>query len=98
LESFDGIIYSDYSHTKPLIKPDTQAYLKAMELVGQTNPSKIHFVDDKIEYIISAARSGWNAIHKCSAEKCQSHEVPSISTLLELRNQLPQFFSQNRTK
>lgn len=97
LESFDGIIYSDYNHTKALIKPDAKAYAQAMELVGQTQPSSVHFVDDKIEYIVSAARAGWKAIHKCPTGKCESREIPSISNLSELRNQLPQFFRQNRT-
>lgn len=96
MESFDGIIYQDYSLGMNITKFDPQAYQQAMELVGQRNPTKIFFVDDILEYAVQAVKAGWNVIHKDgigSREKPKGSNVSSVSSLIELRVLLPDLFN-----
>lgn len=92
LDSFDGIIYSDYNLDKYHIKPHPEAYTQAMKLIGQDDPAKIFFVDDKEVYAIAASEAGWNVLHKSDIEKADRTEFGSVISLMDLRRKFPDLF------
>ena len=86
-DCFSGII--DVRALRFLCKPDRQAYVRALELAGETNPEKCVLLDDSIRNLIPAHQAGFTTVLVGSP---QHHETADYS--IQNLKDLPQVFNQ----
>jgi pyrimidine 5'-nucleotidase len=86
-DCFTGII--DVRALGFLCKPDQQAYIRALEMAGETNPGNCVLLDDSIRNLIPAFQAGFTTVLVGSAEQVQSADY-SITRVKDL----PQVFKQ----
>lgn len=86
-DCFSGII--DVRALGFLCKPDRQAYVRALELAGETNPEKCVLLDDSIRNLIPAHQAGFTTVLVGSQ---QHHQAADYS--IENLKDLPQVFNQ----
>jgi putative hydrolase of the HAD superfamily len=86
-DCFSGII--DVRALGFLCKPDRQAYVRALELAGETNPEKCVLLDDSIRNLIPAHQAGFTTVLVGSPHHHQAADY-SIENLKDL----PQVFNQ----
>lgn len=77
---FEKII--DIHDTSPYVKPQTEAFQRALDLSGIESPDQCIFVDDQLDNIIQADKMGFRAIY---VNKTNSNDYPySIPSVLDL--------------
>ena len=72
-----------------LCKPDRQAYARALELAGETNPEKCVLLDDSIRNLIPAHQAGFTTVLVGSPQHHQAADY-----IIENLKDLPQVFNR----
>ncbi len=75
---FDLVV--DVIAMKPYVKPEPQAYQIALDMAGLASPQGCMFIDDMVENVEQASKSGFHAVYIGN----QSLALPSIQHIYEL--------------
>jgi pyrimidine 5'-nucleotidase len=77
----------DIHNTSPYVKPQPEAFRKALDLTGISDPKQCIFIDDQMDNIVQAEKLGFRAILIDQPNTNNDHEcIPSI---LDLPSILP---------
>lgn len=93
LDCFHGII--DVYAVGFASKPEREAFEKAMQIAGETDPRRCMLIDDSPRNLAAAQRMGFDAILVGSAD-LTTNSILRIPDLLSLRTAAPELWSRER--
>jgi pyrimidine 5'-nucleotidase len=92
VDCFQGII--DVLATGFVCKPEPEAYQKALQVAGETDPASCMLVDDALRNLLAAQKMGFATV-LVGDEHAIANSMLHIPNLLSLRSVAPHLWSQN---
>lgn len=92
VDCFQGII--DIIAMEFACKPEKKAFDKALQIAGETDPTRCMLIDDAPRNLIAAQKLGF-AVVLVGAEHTAENSMPHVPDLLALRSVTPELWSRN---
>jgi putative hydrolase of the HAD superfamily len=91
-DCFQGII--DIIAMEFACKPEKKAFDKALQIAGETNPTRCMLIDDAPRNLVAAQKLGFAAV-LVGSEQASANSMLHVPNLISLRSVAPELWSRN---